>query len=205
MMKYQQVVPVVLGRAIVKLVPAVIADTLHADRIDGATQVGVEGRSAANVSGCTTIRLFAVTAVVFTVYVVVEVGTTNAPAGAAPQAAGFTEFTAQFVLDINKGAVIDPVAGSANAPAALRVAVAEGVCSAFVPPPVTRAVEVNVPPAVVTFDANTPESVNVQVVDKVVQLTRSPVTGAVAKPRMMLVVVAALPQIVCAAAALFDV
>jgi len=40
--------------------------------------------------------LFGVTAVVFTVYEVVVVGITKAPAAAAPQAAGEALFTAQF-------------------------------------------------------------------------------------------------------------
>ena len=57
----------VLGSAIVKLVEAAIADTLQLEVIAGATHVGVEGRSAAKVIGSKLMRLFAVTAVVFTV------------------------------------------------------------------------------------------------------------------------------------------
>jgi hypothetical protein len=57
--------------------------------------------------------------------------------------------------------------------------------------------------AVTTFVPSNPESVNVQTVVAVTQVTMSPVTGAVANPRMVLLVVAALPKIVCALAEAF--
>ena len=64
----------------------------------GGTHVGALGRSEANESQVKKIRMCAVTAVVFTVYLVVVVGITTAPEAAEPHAAGETEFTAQFVV-----------------------------------------------------------------------------------------------------------
>src|ERR1700690_207137 len=46
------------------------------------------------------------------------------------------------------------------------------------------------------FEARNPASVSVQVVLEVTQSTRSPVVGADAKPRIVLLAVAALPQVV---------
>lgn len=82
---------------IVKLVPAEIAEIVGSAVIAGTTHVGEDGRSPANDIGNNMIRLWDVTAVVFTVYVVVVVGMTNAPAAADPHAAGDALFTEQLV------------------------------------------------------------------------------------------------------------
>jgi len=93
----QQVCPVVLGNAKVKLVLATTAEIVTAPAA-GATHVGEDGKFAANVMGVRKIRLVVPsTAVVFTVYVVVVVGTTKAPAADEPQAAGEAVFWAQLV------------------------------------------------------------------------------------------------------------
>ncbi len=81
-----------------KLTPALIAEIVGAEVTAGATQVGALGRLPAKLIGMRKMRLAAVTADVFTVYVLVVVGTTTAPAAAAPHAAGDAEFTVQFVL-----------------------------------------------------------------------------------------------------------
>ena len=86
------------GKANVKLVPATIAESVGALVTAGVTQVGEEGKSPAKVIGKRVIRECEVTAVLLTVYVVVVVGTTNAPDGADPQAAGETELTEQFEI-----------------------------------------------------------------------------------------------------------
>lgn len=86
-----------LARVKVKLVLLEIAEIVQGVVIAGATQVGDEGRFDAKLIGCSIMRDADLTADVLTVYVVVVVGTTNAPAAAEPQAAGDTEFTAQLV------------------------------------------------------------------------------------------------------------
>ena len=93
----QQVCPAVLGNANVKLVLATTAEMVTAPAA-GATHVGEDGKFAANVKGVKKIRLVVPsTAVVFTVYVAVVVGTTKAPAADEPHAAGETLLTAQLV------------------------------------------------------------------------------------------------------------
>ena len=93
----QQVCPAVLGNVNVKLVLATTAEMVTAPAA-GATHVGEDGKFAANVIGVRKIRLVVPsTAVVFTVYVVVVVGTTKAPAAEEPQAAGEALLTAQLV------------------------------------------------------------------------------------------------------------
>ncbi len=93
----QQVCPAVLGKANVKLMLATTAEMVTAPAA-GATQVGEEGKFAANVKGVKKIRLVVPsTALVLTVYVVVVVGTTKAPAAEEPQAAGEGVFWAQLV------------------------------------------------------------------------------------------------------------
>jgi hypothetical protein len=51
----------------VKLVLATTAEIVQGVVTNGATHVGVDGRSEANVMGCREMRLWAVTAVVLTV------------------------------------------------------------------------------------------------------------------------------------------
>jgi hypothetical protein len=63
----QHVCPVVLVSAMVKLVPALIAETEAALVIAGATHVGLDGRSPAKVIGMSKMRECAVTAVVLIV------------------------------------------------------------------------------------------------------------------------------------------
>ena len=91
------VCPVVDPKAIVKLVPATTAEIVGSVVATGGTHVGELGKSEANDSHCNIIRLWAVTAVVLMVYVVVVVGMTTAPEAADPQAAGEAELTAQLV------------------------------------------------------------------------------------------------------------
>src|SRR6266478_1099128 len=83
--------------AIEKLVAATIAEIVGSAVMAGVTQVGAPGKSRVSVCGNRKIRLAAFTAVVFTVYVVVVVGTTKEPIDAEPHAAGETLLTEQFV------------------------------------------------------------------------------------------------------------
>lgn len=123
--------------------------------------------------------LFAVTAVVFTTTEVAAAATTTEPAAADPHTAGLAELV-QFVVVLNVAAV-----NVVKVPAA-------GV----VPP-------IGPGEAGLNGVAGAPPSVSVQVVPLTVHVTISPVAGAVANPRIVFVVVAALPQIVWAADALF--
>ena len=81
-----------------KLVPATRDAGISTELTAKVVQVGADGMPELSLMGIRNIRLLTVTAVVLTVYVVVVVGTTTTPDAAAPQAAGDTELTAQFVV-----------------------------------------------------------------------------------------------------------
>lgn len=87
-----------LGSEKVKLVAATRALIMFTAVTAKVAQVGELGMPVLSLVGCKKMRLFAVTAVVFTVYVVVKVGTATTPEGAEAHAAGEAELTAQFVV-----------------------------------------------------------------------------------------------------------